>query len=265
MDILKSVLLSAFLACVLISPMNVMAKQTYKDTLLGKAIENSLKIKRPLNTPQNRVVPSDGNNSANVSDLEIDARASKAFANNLLSQAVDNLDFEFIGADGPGFFNQDAIYNVDCDAAQSERIFDSQTSIMLTGVNGPTDVSFDWRVSSERNFDGLAFLILGVDQNGQVFETGISDGIDGEVNWNTRSFRVPSGPHLLVWGYVKDASVSTGADTGWVDQVLIGPIGQVSPDLDNAEDCSTGTATIPVIINFLLNDDGADTPTPPPT
>jgi hypothetical protein len=43
--------------------------------------------------------------------------------------------------------------------------------------------------------------------------------ISGEVDWQQKSFPVPAGPQLLEWRYSKDADVSAGKDTGWLDEV----------------------------------------------
>ncbi len=202
-----------------------------------------------------------GNNPPKLNDIhamplasEIEDSPTRPFADNELSQAVDNHSFEFVDEPNLGFFKQERTYNVDCDAAQSDPISDNETAIMLTAVEGPTVVSFDWRVSSERNFDGLAFTVLGINPDGGFFDTGIGTTITGQVDWNTRSVRIPAGPHLVAWGYIKDINTSVGDDTGWVDNVLIGPQGQVTPDLENPNACPGTLASIPAILQMLTAD-----------
>lgn len=75
-------------------------------------------------------------------------------------------------------------------------------------------VSFDWKVSSESNFDYLSFYI-----NGNLFKQ-----ISGEVNWETVSFNLPGTTaefYTLKWVYSKDESASNGADAGWVDNLIL--------------------------------------------
>jgi len=191
-----------------------------------------------------------------------------AFANNPLSQAVDNHDFDFLNATGNGFFNQSEIYNLDCDAAQSSPTPDDGSAIMFVEVAGRTEISFDWKVSSEANFDGLNFGVFSIDANGQLVDTGIGDFISGEVDWNRRFFQIPSGQHLAVWFYLKD-SVDldpVGQDAGWVDNVSIGRRGTITPDLNNEDTCNVvnTTAALPAIMSLLLNEDEFVPPPPPP-
>ncbi len=94
-------------------------------------------------------------------------------------------------------------------AAQSGAITHNQQSWLQTTVTGPGTISFWWKVSSEANYDSLRFLIGGVEQQ----------RISGNVDWQQRSFSVPSGSHTLRWQYDKDFSIDSGADCGWLDQV----------------------------------------------
>jgi hypothetical protein len=47
--------------------------------------------------------------------------------------------------------------------------------------------------------------------------------ISGEVNWQSMSWNVPAGSHILKWTYSKNASAIAGLDRGWVDQVRFVP------------------------------------------
>lgn len=85
---------------------------------------------------------------------------------------------------------------------------------MQTTVTGPGTLSFWWRVSSESNYDWLEFQLNGVLQEGRI---------SGEVAWLQKTFTLPVGTHTLRWRYIKDGSVNTGADAGYVDQVVFTP------------------------------------------
>jgi len=69
-------------------------------------------------------------------------------------------------------------------------------------------------VSSETGFDYLEFHINGVLQSGRI---------SGNEDWQQKSYTLPGGTHTLRWRYTKDASITTGTDAGWVDQVVWTP------------------------------------------
>lgn len=145
--------------------------------------------------------------------------ASAQFENNSLSQAVDNTQFEFL-TESPGFVNQSAVTNFGGDAAASQKIANDDVAVMAVlfedtlGMGGR--VTFDWKVSSEAEFDFLTFLI--VDQNENIVQ---QRQISGERDWATVSVDIPVGNYTLAWGYVKDIAISRGADKGFVDRVRI--------------------------------------------
>jgi len=134
----------------------------------------------------------------------------------VLSRTVDTSAINIIGGGDRPFVITTLDSTSGGSSARSNRIGANQTSTMAAVVRGPGTIAFDWKVSSERGFDGLAFGILNA--NEQVV---VSDQITGNVNWSRRSFSIPSGPHTLVWLYAKDGSVSVGQDAGWVDRVVI--------------------------------------------
>jgi hypothetical protein len=72
-------------------------------------------------------------------------------------------------------------------------------------------VKFYWKVSSEANYDYLRFFIDGVQKN----------QISGTVDWTQVSNTITAGTHTLKWTYLKDVSVNTGSDCGWVDKLEI--------------------------------------------
>ncbi|MCL5279871.1 MAG: hypothetical protein M1376_08210 [Planctomycetes bacterium] len=95
-------------------------------------------------------------------------------------------------------------------SARSGWIGDLEESYLQTQVEGPGTVTFWWKVSSEEGCDDLEFWIDSTRQ----------DWISGSVDWQEKTFTVSgTGTHTLKWRYVKDGSVSTGDDCGWVDWV----------------------------------------------
>jgi len=95
-------------------------------------------------------------------------------------------------------------------AAQSGPISNSQQSWMETTLIGPGSLSFWWKVSSQAGGDLLYFY------TNSVAVTNIS----GSVGWQQQTYTLSPGSQVLRWSYIKDASVSSGSDAGWLDQVV---------------------------------------------
>jgi hypothetical protein len=98
-------------------------------------------------------------------------------------------------------------------AGQSGSISHSQSSWMGTTINGPGTLSFWWKVSSENSYDWLELWVN--DQR--------KHRISGEVDWREQTVELGEGPNVVRWTYVKDFSLSIGADRGWVDLVRFAP------------------------------------------
>lgn len=127
------------------------------------------------------------------------------------------------------------------DAAQSGLIFDGEQSWMQTTVVGPGTLSFWWKVSSESSYDYLEFY------NNNVLQSG---RISGEIDWQQRTFSITAGTHILRWRYLKDFSVSSGADHGWVDQIAYlsnSPVPRITRQPANQLADTGGTATFTVV------------------
>jgi hypothetical protein len=97
-------------------------------------------------------------------------------------------------------------------AATSARIGNNQSSSLVLTTNfAASSGSFEYRVSSELNFDFLKFLIDG----------NLVQQWSGEAGWATFTFPVPAGIHTLEWRYAKDPSGSEGFDAAFIDNVLL--------------------------------------------
>jgi hypothetical protein len=95
-------------------------------------------------------------------------------------------------------------------AARSGIIADSQTSSLVLITNFTAGIgSFDFKVSSETNFDVFNFSVDGV----------LYKQWSGQVGWANYSFALTAGPHTLEWSYVKDPSISIGLDAAFIDDV----------------------------------------------
>jgi C1A family cysteine protease len=96
----------------------------------------------------------------------------------------------------------------DGDSMQAGDISDDASSRMESLLEGPSQVTFDWRVSAQGS-DTLSFYIDDV----------LSRSIAGDTEWDTVSVSVGEGQHTLAWVYEKDGYASMLEDSGWVDSV----------------------------------------------
>jgi hypothetical protein len=151
---------------------------------------------------------SEGDDSGWV-DLVEWSGGSQPPAGGPLSDALDT-NLNLITDGDAEWFSQAYIAYFDGDAAQSGAILDNQESVIHTTINGEGTLSFYWKVSSEAGYDFLEFSINGV----------LQKRISGLVDWQQMMYTITgSGLHILEWRYVKDYSVSEGADSGWIDQL----------------------------------------------
>jgi subtilase family serine protease len=104
-------------------------------------------------------------------------------------------------------------------AARSGVIADSQTSSLILTTNFNAGIgSFDYKVSSEMNWDFLNFYVDGV----------LYKQWSGEVGWANYSFALNPGLHTLKWTYAKDPSDSSGLDAAFLDDLNL-PISFIPP------------------------------------
>jgi len=128
-----------------------------------------------------------------------------------LYEGLDTTTLSFTTGGNADWFCQDTTFYYDEDAAQSGRISDNQNSWMQTTVSGPATVAFNWKVSSEENYDYLEFYIDGL----------LKYRISGSMDWHRMTSTLSSGSHTLEWRYTKDYSVSIDDDCGWVDFIEV--------------------------------------------
>ncbi|MBI5383838.1 MAG: hypothetical protein HZA90_04035 [Verrucomicrobia bacterium] len=122
------------------------------------------------------------------------------------------------------WFGQTNVTHDGTDAAQSGPITDGedgQFTWMETTVTGPGVLTFWWKVSCERHYDLLGFL---VDMELKAVATG-------EQGWEQRAFTLPAGPVSLLWAYQKDEFGLAGLDAAWVDEVSLITNASVPPTI----------------------------------
>lgn len=96
--------------------------------------------------------------------------------------------------------------------AQGGDVNDNQSTTIAIDIDCPQNgfLTFTWKVSSEANYDFLRFYLDDL-QMAQIH---------GTVGWTQVGYELAAGVHNLRWSYEKDYSVSTGSDTGWLDNII---------------------------------------------
>jgi len=119
------------------------------------------------------------------------------------------------GSSSPQFtFGGDANWLRQGDGSwKSGLIGDSGSSYASMTVTGPGTISFQWRTSSEADYDKLHFYVNGAEPVA---------AISGEISsWIPVSYSVTSsGSTVLKWEYEKDESYGEGDDCGWIKDVV---------------------------------------------
>lgn len=122
---------------------------------------------------------------------------------------------------GDGSWMQQVDSNHDgTDAAESGDIDDNQDSWIEMDVDGPGDLDFWWKVSSESGYDYVRIYIDGALQSGSIA---------GDSGWQELQLTLSGGPHTVRWSYEKDGAVSVGSDAAWLDDV------RWTPDKDDRD------------------------------
>lgn len=156
-----------------------------------------------------------GSEGSGMPDGEVDARDLMAFSRkwsgefeSFESGRSANLGWLDAGDDYWTIDSSQGCWG-DC-CARAGDIEDQQRSQLMVAVNCcEGDVSFWYRVSSEKNRDCLRF------RSGNT----VLGEWSGELDWQKASFSVEAGKRTFSWEYVKDSSGSVGDDTAWIDLV----------------------------------------------
>lgn len=94
---------------------------------------------------------------------------------------------------------------------RSKTIGDNGLTEVCLNVTGPGALTFNWKVSSEENYDFLRFY------RGDSQLASIS----GETDWIFVSNRVDAaGMVTFKWAYSKDRSKAVGSDCGWIKDIV---------------------------------------------
>jgi hypothetical protein len=91
---------------------------------------------------------------------------------------------------------------------------ESSSHIIEINPNNDANISFDWTVSSEEDYDFFEYY---VDGNKLFFKSG--------EDYGTYIHTLSSGTHTLEWRYIKDGSESVGADDANISNITLTNVG----------------------------------------
>ena len=139
---------------------------------------------------------------------------------------------------------KEAGWTLDGISFRSKTIGDNGLTEVCLNVTGPGSLTFNWKVSSEENYDFLRFY------RGDSQLASIS----GETDWIFVSNRVDAaGMVTFKWAYSKDRSKAVGSDCGWIKDIVWIPDAQgtqvfvngTSVEFERGEDGKTLTTEVP--------------------
>lgn len=153
------------------------------------------------------VVSATNNIGAGTQPLTITVAASPI----TVGEALDNLTAAWVLGGNAFWFSLNDATLRGGDGLQAGPIAAGQSTTVQTTVEGPKTVQFRWKTESEPGNDRLTFMV----------DSEVKATISGFTEWQNPSVLVPAGSHIVTWTYQKNGSVSLGADTGYLDAVVI--------------------------------------------
>ncbi|MDQ8189550.1 putative Ig domain-containing protein [Roseibacillus persicicus] len=107
--------------------------------------------------------------------------------------------------------------------AQTEESFDGEDAIALANtddssntaliftVDGPDELTFWWKASTEHLFDTFSCSL----------DTSQVASISGETGWHPVSLEIPAGTHTITYRLVRDDGADGGENTVWLDRFTL--------------------------------------------
>jgi len=198
----------------------------------------------------------EGNYTLVISNAFGLTNTTAAFVNVVdFAESLDATNLVWSSSGNQPWFAETSITHNGFAALQSGAITGNQQSTVSTTVSGPGTLSFWWKVSSETNNDYVNFTVDGVEQ---ARNSGLLN------QWQQKTFYLSNGTHSLAWNYSKNATINSGSDAAWLDQVsyvpggtaafaMSGPTDQVVPLSSNATFMVTAGGTPPIDYQWLFN------------
>jgi len=141
-----------------------------------------------------------------VADLTISAIFHPAL--DAAGFAIGITDFQR-GGDALWYIQNEIVPDGIINAIRSGGIVDDGVSWIEATVEGPGNLSFMRKISSEDGYDYLTFYMDGQD----------IDDWSGESDWTEAIYALDAGTHILRWEYEKDGSVSEGFDSSFLANI----------------------------------------------
>ena len=146
---------------------------------------------------------------------------------------ADWTSFGFSGWYADNQYSQEGLFSARSGNTTSYNAVSNTIQRSVT-VGSNATLSFWWKVYSEGGWDYLTFSIDGTSVN----------WISGWVDWQYQQYPLSPGTHLLTWTYSKDFSITSGLDTGWIDDVRISQTEESTHPMTVDNDNNIATLTI---------------------
>lgn len=227
---------------------------TYQWQLDGTNIDNATNAILTLNSAQ---FANEGSYVLHVTSAFGAANTTPAFIDVVdFSESLNATNLAWSSSGDKPWFPETGSTHDGVAALQSGAVTGNQQSTVSATVSGPGTLSFWWKISSETNNDYVNFAVDGVEQ-------ARSSGLLNQ--WQQKTFYLASGTHSLVWNYAKNATVNSGSDAAWLDQVSYlpgataafvasGPADQIAPLSSNATFTVNALGTPPLSYQWMFND-----------
>ncbi len=126
-----------------------------------------------------------------------------------LGDAVDAPQLTWTSGGAASWVYQTETTDDGADAAQSGSVPEFGESWIETTLEGPGELEFRWRVSSEFDVDYLEFTM----------DDSFQSELGGDTEWESYVQDVPPGEHRFRWRFYQQDVPSAGIHAGWLDQV----------------------------------------------
>ncbi|HWN97406.1 MAG TPA: S8 family serine peptidase [Methylomirabilota bacterium] len=134
-------------------------------------------------------------------------------SSSLLAQSLDTTNLIWTTSSNAPWISVTNTAHDGIDAARSPHVTAETHSWMQTEINGPGELSFWWKASTEAIYDQLV-----LHDNGRPVRY-----VDGETDWRLENVPLLPGTHVLRWTYQRDDTIRSGNDEVWVDEVRFTP------------------------------------------
>ncbi|MGJ8723551.1 MAG: trypsin-like peptidase domain-containing protein [Roseibacillus sp.] len=97
------------------------------------------------------------------------------------------------------------------DALTLSSASDSSDTELTCTVQGPDELTFWWKASTEYTFDVFNLTL----------DSTVVAAISGETGWHSHSLTIPAGNHTVGFQYLRDSSIDGGFNQVWLDRFTL--------------------------------------------